>query len=847
MKIRIIKTLPKAQFRMNEQGPAVWDKLPSTFPLNGANNTNQFMTIGNQPQQAPIGFDKAPRYVPKQTGDLTKDPLKINPIQKVDDQGNWKIKDNLFDRANKIGTMLGVGVMGADMATTFFDNKAKTRRTEAHMREMNLPENMYNDPTRYRGDWDQEGMFRPNELGFDSKGQYTNSFETGGETMNKIKIRIVGQQENMAYGGQHGFGLDLGQKKVYSDMNEGAYDNVSNSLQPVDRSEANIEAERGETVYGDMDGDGQLEHMKVAGKRHSEGGTPLNVPKGSFVFSDTKKMKIKDPEILKYFNSSSKPGGLTPAEIAKKYDLNKYKAILDDPYSDGLSKKTAQRMVESYNKKLGALSMIQESMKGFPNGAPQVAQQSGQVPEMEYGGALEEYQSKGQVTTNKVPSWFKYWTKAKTAGGDKSPAKGLSSVYNPSKGNAIYDDYSYWKEQAGRDFTGAKDYQKFVFGKLQEQNPDTYNKIMTDYGMTAAGKLDDGIFGARTGIASGSRLTTPAKPNTPSAAPGTKYKCTPNGVVAVPVTGASQYQVGLYNSFEEASAACEGKSAEQKQPITPNENKFNGNQEDAPFDFLTPDKVNMVVSAMNAPKKYLPRRKNVAFETGDVNFEDWRAKAAQRQANQYINPSEQLANYTNPQALASNMSFLAGQAAEGIGQDIAQVDSRNVDRANQFSAQETQRKDGYNMFNATAAQDYWRDLAVTNQQYDNSKRGYVNGMAKTFGKAWDNRMNMAAVNGTNPMFNIDPRSGKMYFKNGYNTGSFAQYNTGSDGSSAANMQQLEQRYLRERGQTGLTFDQWYRNFVSDSKKVNPMAAMQQQAARYNGFNPVQAQYADDSE
>jgi hypothetical protein len=36
----------------------------------------------------------------------------------------------------------------------------------------------------------------------------------------------------------------------------------------------------------DLDNDGMVEHAKIGGKRHSHGGTPLNVPDGSFVFSD---------------------------------------------------------------------------------------------------------------------------------------------------------------------------------------------------------------------------------------------------------------------------------------------------------------------------------------------------------------------------------------------------------------------------------------------------------------------------------------------------------------------------------------------------------------------------------
>jgi hypothetical protein len=239
-------------------------------------------------------------------------------------------------------------------------------------------------------------------------------FQMGGEenftnTSNMIKIRITGKPENLEfkYGGQSGYGLDLGQRRVQTEMPDTKADTVSNTIQEVPRYSANIEAEKGETVYGDIDGDGELEHMKIGGKRHSEGGTPLNVPEGSFIFSDTAKMKIKDGEILKYFGLPAKKGGYTPAEIAKRYDINKYKGILEDENSDDLSKNTAQLMVSNYNKKLAALAMVQEQMKGFPQGMPAVAQQGEGQEEMamaEYGGYLPEYQSRGQVN-NRVAVW----------------------------------------------------------------------------------------------------------------------------------------------------------------------------------------------------------------------------------------------------------------------------------------------------------------------------------------------------------------------------------------------------------------------------------------------------------
>jgi hypothetical protein len=159
---------------------------------------------------------------------------------------------------------------------------------------------------------------------------------------------------------------------------------VSRTLQPVAREGANLEAEKNETVVTN-DGSNMPAFYTIGGKRHYEGGTPLNLPDDSFIFSDTKAMKIKDPAILKKFGLSPKDGGYTPAAISKKYDLNPYRKILQDPDSDKLERKTAEMMLKNYTMKLGELALIQESMKGFPQEIPLISK-----PYMEANGISEE-------------------------------------------------------------------------------------------------------------------------------------------------------------------------------------------------------------------------------------------------------------------------------------------------------------------------------------------------------------------------------------------------------------------------------------------------------------------------
>jgi len=143
---------------------------------------------------------------------------------------------------------------------------------------------------------------------------------------------------------------------------------AQSTLQPVDREDANLEAEKGETAYV-PDAQGLAAHYKIGGKRHSEGGTPLNLPDDSFIFSDTNKMKIGGPAVQDFGKNPNKK--YTPADIAKQYDINQYRAILADPsVTDPIQRNTAEMMIANYNLKLGKLGLIQEAKKGFPQGIP---------------------------------------------------------------------------------------------------------------------------------------------------------------------------------------------------------------------------------------------------------------------------------------------------------------------------------------------------------------------------------------------------------------------------------------------------------------------------------------------
>lgn len=225
------------------------------------------------------------------------------------------------------------------------------------------------DP-QFRGNYNpNSGLFREDQMG-----QLWQSKE-GGER------RKTGQQNNWGLGI---FPTAMGGADIDQYMGKPKPE-VQDSLKAVPREEANLEAEGGETAFGDINGDGFPEHMKIVGPRHTNGGVPLNLPDDTFIFSDTRSMKISDPKILKMFGKPEKKGGYTPAELAKPYDINKYRKILDDPESDIIDRKTAEQMIKNFNIKLGALALAQESKKAFPQGIPVVAR-----PYMEMMGLKDE-------------------------------------------------------------------------------------------------------------------------------------------------------------------------------------------------------------------------------------------------------------------------------------------------------------------------------------------------------------------------------------------------------------------------------------------------------------------------
>lgn len=573
----------------------------------------------------------------------------------------------------------------------------------------------------------------------DAFGTTTSTYALGGENIQPMKIRITGGPQKMEYGGQSNYGLDLGRKNVYTDMQDSPFENPNRMLGPVPEEYATIEAEKDETILTDVDGDGMREHMVIGGKKHENGGTPLDAKPGDFVFSDHKpKMAIKNERILSLFGKKFKKGGYTPAEIAKQYDINKYKAVLQDKNADYISKSTAERMIGNYEKKLGMLSLVQEARKGFPQGIPDVAKNvmpqeafGGYIPEMGYGGYLEQYQVKGEVKPRTIKTKEEF---------DKLLA---SKPYKPVKGlDNVYEYYNKVVKPGTKDQTIIH---KGTPGKKYIPNENEWWKSLTPQQQAAYNvkkrqqiKTDPQYIGTpdRTEIIKGipeevieerdliTYMPTGDIPDKPGNPPGNPPSNPPGVPPYDPPTGGT------------------------------------------PYGWTNPDVRNLGTALLNRTyiKKYPSVRRDLNPVTSDFRNMDWRGRAAELQGT-YNSQMNTLGNFQSPTSLAANLSFMAGQQGENlINRAIDPIEQSNVQIYNQVAGRNA---DLVNQAMAASAQNQFlrsQDRAILNQKYNQEMIDSNNAITQAFNTG---DINAAGIYNTNitesPYYYIDPRTQKMQF------------------------------------------------------------------------------------
>jgi hypothetical protein len=225
--------------------------------------------------------------------------------------------------------------IGRDLLTAM-GNRGKAKKAEAKMADMTMGDNVFAAAeTLNRGDFERNtGMLEPDRLrgrtqGIPALARY------GG---NLRRAKQGGVQKDGVY---MSYPTATPESVLYGEELK----KPSNTLQPVKRELANLEAEGGETAITPAGVDGVPKFWKIGGERHSNGGTPLNLPDGSFIFSDTKSMKLGG-SILEELGIKGKKKK-TPAEISKVLGkgYEKFVMTIQDPNSDKVERRTAELLI----------------------------------------------------------------------------------------------------------------------------------------------------------------------------------------------------------------------------------------------------------------------------------------------------------------------------------------------------------------------------------------------------------------------------------------------------------------------------------------------------------------------
>jgi hypothetical protein len=195
-------------------------------------------------------------------------------------------------------------------------------------------------------------------------------------------------------------------------------DNVSTKIKALPKDQihkASAEVEIGEYIMNPN----TLSLHKALGKRHSKGGTPVNIPDNSFIFSDFKDLGFdkSDKERFEFKLGGTKLKNNTPAKVLEKnIDIkhhNKMINILNSNSQDDIAKNSANLMLTKNLEMIGKVAYVQEGKKGFPQGIPPFSQGTAPVYKkevddeitqsvqyMKYGGSMIPKYQMGKSTYN---------------------------------------------------------------------------------------------------------------------------------------------------------------------------------------------------------------------------------------------------------------------------------------------------------------------------------------------------------------------------------------------------------------------------------------------------------------
>jgi hypothetical protein len=471
---------------------------------------------------------------------------------------------------------------------------------------------------------------------------------------------------------------------------------VNKNLSPIPRGMANLEAEKGEVAMTDLGKTGQMGLYEIGGERHSNGGTPLNLDPGSFIYSDTRKMKIKDPQFLAKYGKSTPT---TPAKLVKPFlKMNDFTNTLYDQNADPIQKRTAQTMIDNYKDKAGEIAFYQEAMKGFPQGIPAVAADYAEgimgAPMAAYGG----YIPKAQDGITLYPG-------GKTKAGTVTPT-GKENIFDRD-----IDYLSQWESAIpGVTNLSNKQAQEKIYDYMLQNEPDVVRNMWGTYGLTAKGLKDPSLKSKyEKGQIDPKSLSDEDLKNLRSAYADSYF-------------GARQldpiYQAPAAEQPVEKAATPVQKAAVSDAP------SFTPATPTRTFPFQQ-DINNLDMARRNrlSERRYSSYAPRIPYALADAVYLD-DTRPQQQIAGRAKGSMDALGAFAGPSRQLSSASLISGQAAEQAANVAANLGNVNAQIANQLEQSNAQMKYRADIDNASLAKRLYDENITMLDTFDEKMRGY---------------------------------------------------------------------------------------------------------------------------
>lgn len=630
---------------------------------------------------------------------------------------------------------------------------------------------------------------------------------------NKQGAYDVNTGELMKYGGNAGdqYNYSLNQ---YGSNYDNKQTKIKQTLKRVPREEANLETEGGETVLTDLNNDGLYNFYSISGPRHSQGGVPLNLPNESFIFSDTPSLKMTKEEMKEMGIKSKKR--LTPAQISKRYDLNKFFGKINDEFADDIQLNTAELMLNKNRMSLSKLAFLQERKKNFEDGIPSTAYpfllsqnvdpftiKNKNLPKAQRGnfetlfpdlivppynqqnlGTLNQNElgAYGNITKEQLENWQNTWSKYRGLD-DKNlqaPKELIESLGQYQESNPKVEEFQNWYYQ---NYIPAIVDNAIQRGYINpEDKTKAVNALKEDYKINNDGKFSPQTLNLPTITVTKMLPTGEIRSTIP------EEQIEEEPIIEPPGSFSSSYSEpeisdNMLPPFEEYVFP---------NPEMPLQFEYPQEKDYYPDDYLIQDLINMGAIARRDRQLFLPWMAPVTPIDIDYTLEDpTRAIAA---INEQVGTlSDSVKSFSTPQASSARISEIQGAAAKAVADELARVNQRNTRTINQ--AEQTQAQLDYytNEQRRSALEKAYDNTQVAQQQYLNERNFDREQLARFLAQAESNRANIYNLNQMQDYFRINPRTGQVY-------------KSGSRKFEPSNIDRQEEilRYYKEGLKLGLT-------------------------------------------